>query len=55
MTCKLKDNPDKGTFILKYINLNELTKNKAAGSEREAKLMAKERVQILLITRNSLQ
>jgi len=41
MTCKLKDNPDKGTFILKYINLNELTKNKAAGSEREAKLMAK--------------
>ena len=48
MTCKLKDNPDKGTFILKYINLNELTKNKAAGSEREAKLMAKERVHFLL-------
>ena len=56
MTCKLKDNPDKGTFILKYINLNELTKNKAAGSEREAKLMAKEHVHFLLfIMRYSLQ
>jgi len=41
MTCTLKDNPDKGIFILKYINLAELTKNKAAGSEREARLMAR--------------
>jgi len=44
MTCTLKDSPEdkpKETFILKYINLNELTKNKAAGSEREAKLMSR--------------
>lgn len=39
MTCTLKDNPQKGTFVLKYINVAELTKNKAAGSEREARLM----------------
>jgi len=41
MTCTLKDNPEKGKYVLKYINVAELTKNKAAGSEREARLMSK--------------
>lgn len=41
MTCTLKDDPNRGIFVLKYINMAELTKNKAAGSAREARLMAK--------------
>ena len=41
MSCTLKDNPQKGIFVLKYINVAELTKNKAAGSTREARLMSK--------------
>jgi len=40
MTCYDKDNRDK-QYVLKYINVSELTKNKAAGSEREARLMSK--------------
>ena len=40
MLCSRHDDPSI-TYVLKYINLNELTKNKAAGSEREANLMKK--------------
>ena len=40
MKCTKHDDPDT-QFVLKYINLAELTKNKAAGSEREANLMSK--------------
>merc|ERR1711892_1311074 len=35
MLCSRHNEPSK-PYVLKYINLNELTKNKAAGSEREA-------------------
>jgi len=40
MLCSRHNEPSK-PYVLKYINLNELTKNKAAGSEREAQLMSK--------------
>ena len=40
MKCTKHDDPDT-QYVLKYINLAELTKNKAAGSEREANLMSK--------------
>lgn len=40
MLCNKHGEPNK-PYVLKYINLNELTKNKAAGSEREAQLMSK--------------
>merc|ERR1712137_840229 len=41
MLCNKLDDPTKKQYILKYINPNELTKNKAAGSQREANLMKK--------------
>merc|ERR1711970_318940 len=41
MLCTKLDDANKKKYILKYINLNELTKNKAAGSQREANLMKK--------------
>lgn len=39
--CYEKGDPQQKKYVLKYINLAELTKNKAAGSEREANLMKK--------------
>lgn len=39
MMCHKKGDPNK-KFVLKYMNLNELSKNKAAGAKREAELMS---------------
>ena len=36
MMCRRKGDPEGKNYILKYMNLDELTFNKASGAQREA-------------------
>ena len=46
MMCTKRDDKERKQYVLKYMNLDELTTNKANGAQREAE----ERVILLVIT-----
>ena len=46
MMCTKRDDKERKQYVLKYMNLDELTTNKANGAQREAE----ERVILLVLT-----